>query len=344
VDFGTASYDWDAMSRYKADTLNAKLLYHLAVSVNMNFGPDGSGASTSRTPGSLNTWFLYSDDAYYTQRSSYAINDWIAGMINQLEKGYPLIYRGEPADGKSAHAFNIDGVKPGNLFHLNWGWSGSNNGYYTIDDLTPGTRNYSYDNAAVFNLKPHYYPTGITLSNDIVPEDDEPGAYIGSVSVVDDAADNQYEIFLVCDSTFIDNGWVMDYTLSDDILSTGRTFVSGEALSDSVIFIVNDIYGNTIEALQILRFGSATSAGSVTYESAVELFYPNPASGIIHIREKYLNGISEISLYALSGKRLLSLQSDFPGTISLTSLRPGIYILVARMRDGREVRSKVIKN
>jgi hypothetical protein len=344
VDFGAASYNWEAMSRYKADTLNAKLLYHLAVSVNMNFGPDGSSASTSRTPGSLNTWFLYSDDAYYTQRSSYAINDWIAGMINQLENGYPMIYRGEPADGESAHAFNIDGVKPGNLFHLNWGWSGSNNGYYTIDDLTPGTRNYSYDNGAVFNLRPYYNPTGVTLTNDIVPEDEEPGAFIGSVSVVDEAIDNQYEIILKCDSTFTDGVWVMDYTLADDILSTGRTFISGEADADSVIFIVNDIYGNTIEALQILRFGSATSTGKITDDSFMDLFYPNPASGFIHIRDNFLNGISEISLYGLSGRRLLHLQSDLSGTISLASLRPGIYILVARMKDGSEVRSKVIKN
>lgn len=344
VDFGAAGYNWDAMSRYKADTINAKLLYHLAVSVNMNFGPDGSSASTSRTPGSLNTWFLYSDNAFYTKSGAYSGDNWIASLINQLEKGYPLIYRGESADGKSAHAFNIDGVKPGNLFHLNWGWSGSNNGYYTIDDLTPGTRNYSYDNGAVFNLKPHYYPTGISMSNDIVPEDDEPGAIIGSISVVDEASDNQYEIILKCDSTFTDGVWVMDYTLADDILSTGRTFISGEADTDSVMFIVNDIYGNTIEALQILRFGSATSTGKITDDSFMELFYPNPASGFIHIRDNFLNGISEISLYGLSGRRLLHLQSDFSGTISLASLRPGIYILVARMKDGREVRSKVIKN
>jgi hypothetical protein len=162
--------------------------------------------------------------------------------------------------------------------------------------------------------------------------------------VVDEASDNRYEITLVCDSTFTDSGWIMDYTLSDGILSTGRTFISGESLSDSVIFIVNDIYGNTIEALQILRFGSATSAETVVDEIAGKLFYPNPSSGIIHIRDSYLYGISEISLYALSGKRLLSLQSDFSGTISLSSLRPGIYILVARMKDGSEVRSKVIKN
>ncbi|MCA1757137.1 MAG: thiol protease/hemagglutinin PrtT [Bacteroidales bacterium] len=344
VDFGAASYNWDAMSSNKADTINAKLLYHLAVSVNMNFGPDGSSASTSRTAESLNSWFLYSEDAYYTKRSSYAINDWIASLINQLEKGYPLIYRGESADGKSAHAFNIDGVKPGNLFHLNWGWSGSSNGYFTIDDLTPGTRNYSYDNGAVFNLKPQYYPTGITMSNDIVPEDEDAGAFIGSVSVMDEASDNQYEITLVCDSSFIDEGWVMDYILSDDILSTGRTFVSGETESDTIIFIVNDIYGNSIEVQQILRFGSATSVLTVATKSAGELFYPNPASGIIHIRESYLNRLSDITLYSLSGRRLFTSGSDFSGTISLASFRPGIYFLVARMRDGSEVRSKVIKN
>lgn len=345
VDFSAAYYNWDAMSRYAPDTINAKLLYHLAVSVNMNFGAKSSSASTSKTAKPLNSYFLYSGDAWYAKRTSYSSEEWISHMISELEEGRPLIYRGESADESSAHAFNIDGVKTGTWFHLNWGWGGNRNGYYTVDALTPGTRNYSYDHGMVLNLKPYYYPTAILLSGDIVPEDQSPGAFIASIEVVDEATDNQYEITVICDSAFIGGVWVLDYSVADNLLYTGRTFISGEETADTVLFLVSDNYGNKISAEQILRFGSASAVSDKMNDPAFsQLFYPNPASDEIYVTDFFRDKVDILSVYTLSGVRILTFGPDFSSALCIASLDAGIYILEAWLRDGRVVRKKVIKN
>ncbi len=51
---------------------NAELQYHCAVSVNMNFDPDGSGAQSSNVPASLNSYFKYNDAEYREKQNYYA--------------------------------------------------------------------------------------------------------------------------------------------------------------------------------------------------------------------------------------------------------------------------------
>ncbi len=59
--------------------------------------------------------------------------------MTELEAGRPIVYRGGPDDGRSGHAWNIDGYGDG-YFHMNFGWSGSQNGYFTLDLINPGDK------------------------------------------------------------------------------------------------------------------------------------------------------------------------------------------------------------
>jgi len=63
ADFGNTVYNWAAMpnaissSHYEI----ARLIYHCGVSVDMNFGPEGSSGSTSTAADSLKKYFKYDD-------------------------------------------------------------------------------------------------------------------------------------------------------------------------------------------------------------------------------------------------------------------------------------------
>jgi hypothetical protein len=50
-------YNWSQMSLTSPDDENARLLYHCAVAVEMDFGGDGSGAYTTRVPFAFQRYF-----------------------------------------------------------------------------------------------------------------------------------------------------------------------------------------------------------------------------------------------------------------------------------------------
>lgn len=158
TDYSQSEYRWDLMSYTEANEHSALFLYDCATSVEMDFGPDASSASTNLSPSAMATNFSMSWTARYLQRSGYTTEVWIEKIIYELRNGRPIIYRGRSEDGASGHSFNVDGVVTGDLFHINWGWYGNNNGYFLIDDLTPGSRSYNNSQAAVFGIRPNATP------------------------------------------------------------------------------------------------------------------------------------------------------------------------------------------
>jgi hypothetical protein len=40
------------------------------------------------------------------------------------------------------------------MFHINWGWSGSSDGYFKLDAMTPGTSDFTQWHGAVIGLQP----------------------------------------------------------------------------------------------------------------------------------------------------------------------------------------------
>ncbi len=57
------------------------------------------------------------------------------------------------SDGTEGHAWNCDGYN-GNQFHMNWGWSGSGNGYYALNNLIVSGYNFNSSQGAVINVYP----------------------------------------------------------------------------------------------------------------------------------------------------------------------------------------------
>ncbi len=158
ANFGATTYNWTSMPVPKATSSNtslAVLLYHCGVSLDMDYGvpPDGSGASTANVPTALKTYFRYSRAAVYLSRSAFPDQDsWEAVIRRNIDGGRPIQYRGSGDDG--GHSFVLDGYQYTNYFHFNWGWSGTNNGYFYLSNLNPGSYDYTEYQAANFNILP----------------------------------------------------------------------------------------------------------------------------------------------------------------------------------------------
>lgn len=132
ADFGSTTYKWGEMPNqiWSDNDAIATLMYHCGVSVNMNFGPEGSGALSKDVETAMRSYFGYSA-AKYIERTNYQDEDWIALLKSELDKEQPMYFSGTGEPG--GHAIVCDGYDNNDYFHFNMGWSGISDGFYSID-------------------------------------------------------------------------------------------------------------------------------------------------------------------------------------------------------------------
>lgn len=153
ADFGSTTYDWNAMSDQGATDATAQMLFHAGVSVDMYYGvAGGSSSQTSRTVGALINHFQYEQAATMYWRMSFSDAEWHDLLNDELASGRPMIYRGQGSAG--GHCFNVDGVQDSTWYHVNWGWGGSYNGYFLLDDMSPGNWTFNSYQGAVVGIEP----------------------------------------------------------------------------------------------------------------------------------------------------------------------------------------------
>lgn len=154
ANFGITNYDWDNMP----NTLNgsstqeqidavATLMYHCGIAVDMHYAIDGSGAYSMDVPNSIRQYFGYSNQAVLRSRDSYSYDEWATMMKESFDMGWPLYYSGQGSDG--GHAFVCDGYDDTDLFHYNWGWGGSGDGWFDFDLI-----DYNSSDGAIYNFVP----------------------------------------------------------------------------------------------------------------------------------------------------------------------------------------------
>ncbi len=133
ANFGTTAYQWDEM----ADTLHrsnlavAQLVYHCGVSVKMQYSAHQSSSSNSEAINALRLFFSYPGSTL-SRRINYNDEEWLAMIMEDLDKQHPVYYSGSSSLG--AHAFVCDGYNHDGLFHFNFGWDGVADGYYTLEN------------------------------------------------------------------------------------------------------------------------------------------------------------------------------------------------------------------
>ncbi|MBN1426434.1 C10 family peptidase [Candidatus Fermentibacteria bacterium] len=216
ANFGATTYDWASMSNTSATNAARTLLYHCGVAVDMQYGPNGSGCYASDLVPAMENYFRFNTQATFKWKSSYSSSAWESMIRAELDAGRPMMYVGS---GTGGHAFNLDGYQGTNYFHFNWGWSGSYNGYYYLNDLTPGSYNFTDGQGGSFNLFPNN-------SLDSTP----PGA-ITNLAAAKDGVDVVLTWASATDNVGVVGYWVYGSTSSYGPLTPLRWIVAGGALT-----------------------------------------------------------------------------------------------------------------
>lgn len=114
----------------------ATLMKACGVGVDMAYSPSASSAFSTAIPNALVTYFGYdAAGTNYFDRRSYTTSDFEAIIYNELSNARPVVFSGSSANG--GHSFVVDGYSDNGMFHVNWGWGGSSDGYFALTALNP---------------------------------------------------------------------------------------------------------------------------------------------------------------------------------------------------------------
>ena len=92
------------------------------------------------------TYFGYNPDTLegiirsYTDQNgnlveNYSDSEWINLMKDELNNSRPIQYAGYGGGG--GHTWVCDGYDSNDFFHMNWGWGGAYDGYFSLNSLNP---------------------------------------------------------------------------------------------------------------------------------------------------------------------------------------------------------------
>lgn len=137
----------------------AKLMAYCGRAAKMTYK---SGSSSATTTGSVFAQYFGYNPGYSDEyATSYTAATWDAMVYGELQSGRPVLMSGHKQSG-GGHAFIVDGHKDG-LYHFNWGWGGSYDGYYKLTEANPkgggdgagtGADGYSFSQKIIYHLQP----------------------------------------------------------------------------------------------------------------------------------------------------------------------------------------------
>ena len=171
ANFGETKYDWANMP-YQIDANSPEeqikavglIGYHCGVAVNMMYDDDGTGAGAYITdvPYALDHYFGYAKST--VSPNTVSDEKWSSYIREALEMRRPILYSGIAKKG-GGHAFVCDGMDENGLFHYNYGWSGSGDGYFA-----PSAIDYPNEVFAIFDIMPKaiYSNTMVSPKNFVV--------------------------------------------------------------------------------------------------------------------------------------------------------------------------------
>ena len=114
------------------------------------------------TFGYVNAQVAYKSILYSNGVDSVYIDDstWEEMLQGELVAGRPVVYcavaYSSGYEGYYGHAFNVDGYDATNgMYSINWGWSGTGNGYFALNAFANQGYNYTLNQLMIMCIEPH---------------------------------------------------------------------------------------------------------------------------------------------------------------------------------------------
>ena len=197
ANYGSTTYQWNQMPNTvnSANNAVATLMFHCGVGVDMNYGVAATGGSAAYVISAASPIQACAEYAYKTyfgydgslmqgvQRQNFNDANWKAKLKTDLDAGRPIQYAGFGSGG--GHTWVCDGYDQNDFFHMNWGWAGNSDGFFSLNNLSPGslgagggTGGFNSGQQALVGIKPlngggggggggTVNPTGISLYSQI---------------------------------------------------------------------------------------------------------------------------------------------------------------------------------
>ena len=141
----------------------SRLIADIGAAAHVSYGLDATSIFSSSVVPALTQYFGFDKSAYLAQRNYYMDKDWLPLVKQEIKENGPVIYSGSSSD--TGHMFVLDGYDTNNYVHVNWGWGGSSDGFYSLSSMSPGTpdakpgssahnKGYNWHNDVVVKLIP----------------------------------------------------------------------------------------------------------------------------------------------------------------------------------------------
>lgn len=170
ANFATTSYDWSNMANYlnsgsssQEISAIAQLMYHCGVSCHVNYGTTSTGGFEWDVALALPLYFGYDPSIRVLRRSSVSSQQWIDTLKNELDESRPVFCTG--SNSSSNHAWVCDGYQANDFFHFNWGWGGSWDGFYNINNINQGGNTWIIGNIIKRNTPYNNPPEDYTMQS-----------------------------------------------------------------------------------------------------------------------------------------------------------------------------------
>lgn len=143
ADFSQSHYDWANMlpdynypvsaTKEQEDAV-ALLMNDVGVASFMQYTPASSGTQGIFAYQALQKNFDYT--AAYVTKAVEGPTRFAQILRQELLNGCPVYLEGRPAGNASGHAWVTDGFDENGLFHMNFGWDGQGDAYYSLTNLS----------------------------------------------------------------------------------------------------------------------------------------------------------------------------------------------------------------
>lgn len=177
MNFEDIKFDWSYMTdTYSSSSSRAEknavatLMYAAGVASDMDYNPEGSGASIIDSSIAMVNNFSYYKGLACLMRDYYTADEWQDIVYDQLSNANPVLYTGQSEEG--GHAFICDGYSGDGFFHINWGWAGLADGFFLLNALDPESQGIGGTNSG-YNfgqyIMAHAIPDNGSAPKDIYP-------------------------------------------------------------------------------------------------------------------------------------------------------------------------------